>query len=104
MQRKADFWSVTGDTSWIDLWDSGVSGKVLLLEDFGTFFEMSECNLELELSLRAGVSVTISQFSADLSKSVNVFEDVMLMFFFGVLTLTGLSAFTKEVSLLLDLI
>ena len=104
MQWKADFWSVTGDTSWINLWDSGVSGRALLSGDFGTFFEMSEFNLELELSLSAGVSVTISQFGADLSKLVNVFEDVMFMFFFGVLTLTGLSTFTKEVSLLLDLI
>ena len=104
MQLKADFWSVTGVTAWIDLWDSGVSGRVLLSGHFGTFFEMSEFNLELELSLSAGVSVTISQFGAAVYKLVNVFENVMLMFFFGVLTLTGLSTFTKDVSLLLDLI
>ena len=77
---------------------------MLLSGDFGIFFEISEFNLEPELSLSAGVSVTISQFGADLSKLVNVFEDVMLMPFFGVLILTGLSTFTKEVSLLLDLI
>ena len=76
--------------------------RVLLSEDFGRFFEMSEFNQELELSLSTGVLVKISQFGADLSKLVNVFEDVMFMFFFGVLTLTGLSTFTKEVSLLLD--
>ena len=52
--------------------------------------------------MSTGVLVKISQFGADLSKLVNVFEDVMFMFFFGVLTLTGLSTFTKEVSLLLD--
>ena len=94
MQRKADVWSVTVDTSWIDLWDSGVSGRVLLSEDFGTFLEMLEFNLEIELSLSAVVLVKISQFGADLSKLVNVFENVMFMFLFGVLTLTGLSTFT----------
>ena len=65
---------------------------------------MSEFNLELELSLSAGISVKISQFDADISKLVNVFEDVMFMFFFGVSTSTGLSTFTTETSLLLDLI
>ena len=94
MQRKADVWSVTVGTSWIDLWDSGVSGRVLLSEDFGTFLEMLEFNLEIELSLSAGVLVKISQFGADLSKLVNVFENVMFMFLSGVLTLTGLSTFT----------
>ena len=54
---------------------------------------MSEFNLEPELSLNAGVSVTISQFGADLSKLVNVFEDVMFMFF-EFSTLTGLFTFT----------
>ena len=78
MQRKIDFWSVTGDTSWFDLWNSGVSGGVLLSGYFGTLFEMSEFNLERELSLSAGVSVTIWQFGADLSKLVNFFEDIML--------------------------
>ena len=70
----------------------------------GILLKMSEFNLELELSLSAGISVKISQFDADISKLVNVFEDVMFMFFFGVSTLTGLSTFTTETSLLLDLI
>ena len=78
MQRKVDFWSVTGDTSWFDLWNSDVSGGVLLSGYFGTLFEMSEFNLERELSFSAGVSVTIWHFGADLSKLVNVFEDIML--------------------------
>ena len=60
---------------------------------------MSEFNLELELFLSASISVKTSQFAADLFKSVNVFEDVMFMLFFGVLMLTGLSTFTKETSL-----
>ena len=94
---------MTGDNSWTDLWDSGVSGRVLLSEYFGTFLEMLEFNLEIKLSFSAIVSVKTSKFGADLSKLVNVFEDVMFMFFFGVLTLTGLFAFTTEVSLLLDL-
>ena len=76
---------------------------VLLSEDFGRYLEMSEFNLELELSLGVGASVKISQFSVDLSKLI-VFEHVMFMFFFGVSTLTGLSTFTTEVSLLLHLI
>ena len=94
MQRKADVWSVTVDTSWIDLWDSGVSGRVLLSEDFGTFLEMLEFNLEIESSLSTGVLEKISQFGADLSKLINVLENVMFMFLVGVLTLTGLSTFT----------
>ena len=102
MQRKADLWCVACDTSWTELSASRVSGRVLLSKDFGTFLEMSEFNLELEFSLSAGVSVKISQFSVDLSKSV-VFEDDIFMFFFGVSTLIGLSTFTAEVSLLLDL-
>ena len=102
MQLKADLRCVTCDTSWTDLLDSGVSGRVLLSEDFGRYLEMSEFNVELELSLSAGVSVKISQFGVDLSKLV-VFEHVMFMSFFGVSTLTGLSTFITEVSLLLDL-
>ena len=35
---------------------------------------MSEFNFELELSLRAGVSVKVSQFGLDLSKLVVVVE------------------------------
>ena len=101
MQLKADLRCVTCDTSWTDLLDSGVSGSVLLSEDFGRYLEMSEFNVELELSL-SGVSVKISQFGVDLSKLV-VFEHVMFMSFFGVSTLTGLSTFITEVSLLLDL-
>ena len=58
---------------------------MLLSEDFGTFLEMSEFNLELEFSLSAGVSVKIS---------LVVFEDDMFMFFLGVSTLAGLSTFT----------
>ena len=57
---------------------------------------MSEFNLEPELSLNAGVSVTTSQFVVDLSKLVNVFEDVMFMFFFEFSTLTGLFTFTTR--------
>ena len=90
---------MTGGASWIDLWDSSVSARVLLSEDFDTFLEMSEFNLELELFLSASISVKTSQFAADLFKSVNVFEDVMFMLFFGILMLTGLSTFTKETSL-----
>ena len=65
---------------------------------------MPEFNLEPELSLSADVSITISQFHVDLFKLVNVFENVMFMFFFGVSILTGLSTFTQEVGLLLDII
>ena len=90
----ADLWSATCDTFWTDLLDSGISGRVLLSEHFGTFLEMSKFNFELELSL--GTGVEISQFSVDLSKLVNVFEDVMFMFFFGVSTLTCLSTFTRR--------
>ena len=91
---------MTGDTSWTDLLGSGISDRVLMSEDFGTFFEMSEFDLEPELYLSAGVLVKISQFGVDLSKSVKVFEDFMFMFFFGLSTLTG----TTEIGLLLDLI
>ena len=56
------------------------------------------------MSFSAVVSVKISQFGVGLSKLVNVFEDVMFIFFFGVSTLTGLSTFTTEVGLLLHLI
>ena len=51
-------------------------GWVLLSEEFGAFLEMSDVNLEPELSQSTGVSVTISQFGLDLTKLVNVFEDV----------------------------
>ena len=62
---------------------------------------MSEFNLELELCLSAGASAKISQFGRDLSGLVNVFEDIMFMFFFDALTLTGLPTFTTDISLLL---
>ena len=97
---KDNFYSVAGDTSWTDFWDSGLSGSALLSEDFSKFLEMLEFNLELELCLSAGASVKISQFGRDLSGLVNVFED-MFMFFFDALTLTGLPTFTTDISLLL---
>ena len=84
MQRKVDLWCVTCGTSWTDLLGSGVFGRVLQSEYLGTLLEMSEFNLELELSLSAGASVKISQFGVYLSNLLNVFEDVMFMFFFGV--------------------
>ena len=55
---------------------------------------MLEFNLEIESSLSTGVLEKISQFGADLSKLMNVLENVMFMFLVGVLTLTGLSTFT----------
>ena len=79
-------------------------GRVLPSGDFGTFLEMSEVDLESEFSLRAGVSVTISQFGVDLSKLVTVFKDAMFMFFFAVYRLTGISTFITEMDFLLKLI
>lgn len=66
-----------------------MSGRVLLSKDSDTFLEMSEVNLEPEVSLSAGVSVTISVFDVDSSKLVTFPKDSMFMFLFDVSTLTG---------------
>ena len=63
---------------------------------------MLEFNLEPELSLSAGVSAKVLQFSVDLSKLMFL-KILCLMFFFGISTLTGLSTFITEVDLLLYL-
>ena len=46
-----------------------MSVRVLLLEDFGSFLEIS-VNFKPVLSLSADISVTISQFRVDLLKLV----------------------------------
>ena len=60
-------------------------------------------SLKPELSLSADVSVTISQFREDLSKLVNFHKDIMFMFFFGVLTVTGVLALITVIDLLFEL-
>ena len=79
-----------------------MTGKILLSEEFGTFLEILEVNLNAELSSSSGVSVTTSKFGGDLSMLVNALKDVIFKFFF-VSTLTGISAFTSEIYLLLEL-
>ena len=80
-----------------------MTGKILLSEEFGTFLEILELNLNAELSSSSGVSVTTSKFGGDLSMLVNALKDVIFKFFFGVSTLTGISTFTSEIYLLLEL-
>ena len=70
-----------------------MSGRVLLSQDSGIFLEMSEVNLEPEVSLSAGVSVTISVFDVDSSKLVKFPKDAMFMFLFDLSTLTGVRTF-----------
>ena len=74
-----------------------MTGKILLSEEFGTFLEILEVNLNAELSSSSGVSVTTSKFGGDLSMLVNALKDVIFKFFFGV------STFTSEIYLLLEL-